>query len=99
MHTLQLCLIASASMLALSACSTVSPPAPVVEVMCEPLPATLRVRPQPLPPLRTTQLKTNTPASVTFPNSSLPFTPNYGEVSSSLIQILDLEESRCHDRR
>lgn len=47
-------LVASVLTLALSACSTTSVPLTPVQVVCEPLPATLRVRPRPLPPLRTT---------------------------------------------
>ena len=66
MPTSPACLTALASVLALSACSTTS--GPPLAPGCEPIPASLRVRPQPLPPLRLT-----TPPA-TLPSATPPTT-------------------------
>ena len=55
------CLAVSALTLALSGCST-----PSVISQCQPLPANLRVRPQPLPPVAAS----NTTKPVTWPDQS-----------------------------
>ncbi len=57
-------LIVLASTAALSACSTTSA-SPPAGLACEPLPATLRVRPQPLPDLQMTVLPQGTPVNAT----------------------------------